>query len=206
MTNLILVRHGQTNSNIEHRWQGWLDTPLNELGRVQAAQVAQRLSWRKGQIHTLYSSPLARAYHTAKPIAAALDLPIHLVEGLKEFHFGEVEGLTTPQFQARFPQFFEKWQDKSDTTFAYPGGESRAGFYERVGETMDCIVARHPEDTLVVVAHGGTLRAILTHYFPQRQELWQDFSAEHCSLTHLRLNGRGAEWVEADAQVPDVEF
>jgi broad specificity phosphatase PhoE len=190
---LILVRHGQTNGNVEQRWQGWSDTPLNELGHWQAVQAARRLVLQKGRIAALYSSPLSRAYETAKPIACALDLPIHIVEGLKEFHFGVIEGLTTPEFQARFPEVYARSRRPDDSDFAYPGGESRTAFFRRVSETMDCIVARHPNESVVIVAHGGTLRAALAHYLPDRRELWQDFTTGHCSLTYLCMNGYGVK-------------
>ncbi len=68
--------------------------------------------------------------------------------------------------------------------FRYPDGESREEFFERVGIAADSIVACHPGQTVVVVAHGGTLCArLLAHFFPEQDTTWQTFSAEHCSLT-----------------------
>jgi broad specificity phosphatase PhoE len=211
VTDFILVRHGQTDSNVARRWQGWSDCSLNDRGLRQAQQVAARLADQKGHIHALYSSPLRRAYETAKPIAAALHLPVRLVENLKEFHFGQLEGLTTPQFREIFPEAYAQSQNRADMSFRYPGGESRAEFFDRVGLTADSMVARHPGQTVVVVAHGGTLRALLAHFFPEQEETWHTFSAEHCSLTHLSLNGHGSRvltlndhrHVETGAEVED---
>ena len=192
MTDLILVRHGQTDGNVARRWQGWSDYPLNETGLRQAQQVAARLADQKGNIHAIYSSPLRRAYETARPIAAALGLPVRLAENLKEFHFGQLEGLTTPQFREIFPEAYDQSQNRADMSFRYPGGESRSEFFGRVGLAADSMVACHPGQTVVVVAHGGTLRALLAHFFPEQEATWHTFSAEHCSLTHLSLNGQGA--------------
>lgn len=191
MTDLILIRHGQTDGNFEHRWQGWTDSPLNEMGHRQAALVARRLSEGRGRILAVYSSPLMRAYQTARPIAEALGLPVRLVEGLKELHFGAIEGLTTDEVEEQAPGLLERATDRLDLDFTYPGGENRLEFLRRVADTMDGIVARHPDEMVVVVAHGGTLRAILAHFLPEEIVRWQDFSPGNCSLTYLAVNGRG---------------
>jgi broad specificity phosphatase PhoE len=191
LTDLIMVRHGQTDGNVARRWQGWSDYSLNDTGLRQAEQVATRLADQKGHIDALYSSPLRRAYETAKPIAAALGLPVRLVENLKEFHFGRIEGLTTPEFKEAFPETYAQLQNPADMSVRYPGGESRDEFFGRVGLAADALVARHPGQTVVVVAHGGTLRALLAHFLPGQEATWHAFSAEHCSLTHLSLNGHG---------------
>jgi broad specificity phosphatase PhoE len=118
-------------------------------------------------------------------------LPVRLAENLKEFHFGRIEGLTTLQFREVFPDAYAQAQDHADMSFRYPDGESRAEFFSRVGLAADSMVACHPGQTVVVVAHGGTLRALLAHFLPEQEETWHTFSAEHCSLTHLSMNGHG---------------
>jgi 2,3-bisphosphoglycerate-dependent phosphoglycerate mutase len=198
LTDLILVRHGQTDGNVARRWQGWSDYPLNAVGLRQAEQVAVRLADQKAHIQAIYSSPLRRAYETAKPISAALGLPVRLLEKLKEFHFGQIEGLTTPEFRTVFPEAYARFQNRADMSFRYPGGESREEFFHRVGIAADSIMACHPGQTVVVVAHGGTLRALLAHFFPEQDATWQTFSAEHCSLTRLSLNGHGPQLLSLD--------
>ena len=200
MTQLIFVRHGQTSSNVERRWQGWTDTPLNELGEKQAQLVAKRLSESHGKIQALYSSPLSRAYQTAKAIAEGLDLPVRLVEGLKEFHFGEIEGMTTEEVQATYPELLKRWEDRHDMTFAYPNGESREAFTQRIANTLGLIALRHPDDTVVVVSHGGALRAALSHYFPEDGDHWAAFVAGNCSLTVIQLNGHAPRLISVDDQ------
>jgi 2,3-bisphosphoglycerate-dependent phosphoglycerate mutase len=200
VTDLILVRHGQTDGNVARRWQGWTDHPLNALGQRQAAQVAARLAAQKDPIQALYSSPLRRAYETARPISEALALPARLVSDLKEFHFGQIEGLTTTEFRETFPEAYAQFLNKADLSFRYPGGESRDEFFHRVGMAAESIVACHPGQTVAVVSHGGVIRALLAHFFPEQEELWQTFSAEHCSLTRLSLNGQGPRLVTLDDQ------
>lgn len=204
MTDLILVRHGETDGNVARLWQGWSDYPLNATGLRQAGQAAARLADQKGHIQALYSSPLRRAYETARPISTALALPVRLLENLKEFHFGQVEGLTTPQFRELFPEAYVQHQDKTDMSFRYPGGESREEFFHRVGVAADSILACHVGQTVVVVAHGGTLRAFLAHFFPEQEATWQTFSAQNCSLTRLSVNGHGPELLSLDERA-DLE-
>ena len=198
MTQLIFVRHGQTNGNVEGRWQGWTDTPLNELGSKQADLAARRLGELKGQVHALYSSPLSRAYQTAQPIAQSLGLPVRLVEDLKEFHFGEIESMTFDEVADKFPQLLARWDDRHDLSFAYPGGETRIAFMQRIADALDVLVTRHPQDTIVVVSHGGALRATLSHFFPEETDLWGSFTAGNCSLTYVQVNGRCTELAKLD--------
>lgn len=200
MTQLIFVRHGQTHGNVEGRWQGWTDTPLNELGKRQAELVANRLSERPGQIHAVYSSPLSRAYQTAQAIADKLSLPVRLVTNLREFHFGVIEGMTTAEVAVQYPELLARWRDPGDLTFAYPQGESKVDFMARITEVLETIIARHPGETVVVVSHGGALRAMLSHFFPEEQATWQRFSAGNCSVTVLNMNGHGPQLVKVDDQ------
>jgi broad specificity phosphatase PhoE len=74
-----------------------------------------------------------------------------------------------------------------DLTFTFPGGEQRAQFFQRVGEAMEEIVERHPDQKVVVVAHGGTLRACLVHYLPAEFSQWWTYELENCSLTRLEV-------------------
>ena len=200
MTQLIFVRHGQTDGNLEGRWQGWSDTPLNAVGKRQAELAAKRLSELRGQVHAVYSSPLSRAYQTAQTIADKLDLPVRLVSDLREFHFGVIEGMTTAEVEAQYPDLLARWRDRDDVGFSYPDGESKIGFARRIVETLDLIVARHPEETIVVVSHGGPLRAMLSHCFPEERAVWQSFTPGNCSITVLNINGNGPQLLKVDDQ------
>ena len=187
MTELLLVRHGQTDSNLHGRWQGWDGTPLNQQGEREAALVARRLAQTEKAIAALYASPLRRAWQTAERIGEALNLSPVPHDGLKEINFGQISGITLDEFRERFPDLHKRWADKTDLTFAFPGGEQRAQFFQRVGEAMEGIVERHPDQKVVVVAHGGTLRACLVHYLPAEFSQWWTYELGNCSLTRLEV-------------------
>lgn len=158
MTKVILVRHGQTLWNVEFRYQGQSDISLNEVGLHQAKLVAKRLQDEK--IAAVYASDLGRARTTAEEIAGYHNLPVGIVPNLKEISFGDWEGLT-------FREINEKWPGVMDNIFKspaaveIPGGETYSKVQERAAKAMDSLIKKHPDDTIVVVSHGATIRTIL---------------------------------------------
>ena len=149
--------------------------------------MAQRLAQAGETIAALYASPLQRAWQTAERIGEALNLSPAPHAGLKEMNFGQISGITLDEFRACFPDLHKRWTDKMDLTFTFPGGEQRAQFFQRVGEAMDEIVERHPDQKVVVVTHGGTLRACLVHYLPTEFSQWWTYELGNCSLTRLEV-------------------
>jgi broad specificity phosphatase PhoE len=143
VTELLLVRHGETEWNRQLRWQGHADPPLNETGRAQARELAQALA--HDRIDAVYSSDLRRAAETAEAIAVPRGLPVYLDPGLREIDVGGREGLTREEVEARFPD--GRWD-----------GESHAAHAERVLAALTRIAARYPNGRVLVVGHGGTLR------------------------------------------------
>jgi broad specificity phosphatase PhoE len=198
MTELLLVRHGQTDSNLHGRWQGWDGTPLNQQGEREAVLIAWRLAQTQKAITALYASPLRRAWQTAERIGEALNLSPASHDGLKEINFGQISGITLDGFRERFPDLHKRWADKTDLTFAFPGGEQRAQFFQRVGEAMEGIVERHPDQKVVVVAHAGTLRACLVHYLPVEFSQWWTYELGNCSLTRLEVREGRAKLLGLD--------
>ncbi len=156
MTYLYLVRHGRTAWNHTDRLQGWADHPLDLVGRAQAAAVAGAL--RDVPFEALYTSPLRRARETADLIAEPHGLPVQLDERLRERNVGEWVGLTLDEARARAPELFKgDWRQAGA-----PGGEPQAALAARVAAALADIVAAHPQGTVALVSHGGSLSALLT--------------------------------------------
>lgn len=154
MTTLLLVRHGETDWNRDGRWQGHSDTHLNDAGRDQARQVATQLDG----VDVLYCSDLARARETADIVAATLGLDVRTDARLRERSFGAWEGLTAGEIEERFAEDLASWR-LGDGPGA-PDAEPFEAFADRVGGFVDDVVARHPQETVLVIAHGGTIRVI----------------------------------------------
>ena len=154
MTELILVRHGETAWNRERRMQGHTDTPLSELGRAQAAALGQRM--KNAVLSAIYSSDLSRAYDTAAAVAANTGHKIRTDKQLRERTFGIFEGLTYDEMAERHPEVHAKFLSR-DPDYAIPGGESARQFFERSLACLEGIAHRHAGETVMVVTHGLVL-------------------------------------------------
>ena len=149
MTTILLARHGETDWNREGRWQGWADPPLNEAGRDQARALAEQL--RSTPFDAVYSSDLRRAHETAEIVAAPHEVPVITERGLREIDVGSWSGLTRSEIEERFPDG------------SRPDGETREQHLSRVLETVERIARAHVGAQLLVVSHGGTMRALRSH-------------------------------------------
>lgn len=157
MTELVLIRHGETDMNRELRFQGHLNVGLNAIGLEQARRLAARMAGEKAD--AVYASDLLRAQQTAKPIAGELALPPVPEVGLREQHFGRVEGMCVDDIKRDLPEAWAGWL-RFDEDFAMPEGESTRAFHARVMDAVNRVVAAHPGQTVVVVTHGGVLDMI----------------------------------------------
>jgi probable phosphoglycerate mutase len=156
-TELVLVRHGETDMNRELRFQGQVDVALNAMGLEQARRLAARLAGE--QAHAVYVSDLRRACQTAEPIAAALALQPVLDTALREQAFGRVDGMRVEDIQRAHPGAWEAWL-RFEADFAMPEGESTRAFHTRVLDAVQRVVAAHAGQTVIVVTHGGVLDMI----------------------------------------------
>jgi probable phosphoglycerate mutase len=159
VTEIVFIRHGLTDWNLQHRWQGQVDVPLNALGQAQAQRLAARLAREVVPAPRLFSSDLLRARQTAAPLAAAWGLPedaVHPVPGLREQAFGVLEGLDAATIAQRHPQLWRRWR-AFDADDAPPGGESMRAFHTRVLGAVQALARLQAGHTLWVVTHGGVL-------------------------------------------------
>ncbi|MDB5730153.1 MAG: phosphoglycerate kinase [Variovorax sp.] len=153
-TELILIRHGETDWNCELRFQGHIDVPLNDTGHEQARRLGLRLAGEP--VRHIVSSDLLRAQQTAMPAARLLGLAVTTTLGLREQHFGIAEGLRADDIQRDHPRAWEEWLEFRED-YGMPGGESPQQFHARIVESLRGIVARHAGQTVLVVTHGGVL-------------------------------------------------
>ena len=159
MIRLLLGRHGETDWNRQGRWQGHADDGLNDAGRAQAGALAQRIA-DLGPT-ALYSSDLGRTWDTAMTVAAATGLTPEAVPGVREVDVGEWTGFTRAEVEARYPERYQNYQ--RDTGTGYPGGETFAELKRRSLSAVDRLCAgRREGDVIVIVCHGGTIRALVS--------------------------------------------
>jgi len=157
VATLLLARHGETDWNRDHRWQGHTGPRLNERGRRQARELAGQLD----RIDAIYSSDTIRARETAEIVGAELGLGVTTDPRLREVDFGEWEGLTRQEIDERFAGAFTRWRAFEQ---AEPGGgESDATMAERVLRALTDIAHEHADGRVLVVTSGGPIRAAQAH-------------------------------------------
>jgi broad specificity phosphatase PhoE len=155
VTIILLARHGQSDWNATRRWQGHADRPLTDQGRDQARALGARLAHI--ELDAVYSSDLRRSADTAAEVAAAQGLDVIERPELREVDVGSWSGLTREEAEQRFPQGFARWRE------GYPGwedGESYEGMTTRVLAAVLDIARGHEGGRVLVVSHGGPIRAI----------------------------------------------
>ena len=154
MTRLCLVRHGQTAWNLEGRYQGKSDVPLDEMGRLQALQVAENLQTEC--FSGIYASDLERAKETADIIGRCLHLPITLEPRLREIDQGEWEGQLVGAIKVHYARL---WQERfiDPVNMRPPGGETLGEVAIRVSAALDFMVRLHRDLPVLIVSHGLAL-------------------------------------------------
>jgi broad specificity phosphatase PhoE len=156
VTTIHLARHGETDWNRELRWQGHADPPLNALGREQARALAESLAVMR--IAAVYSSDLRRASETAEIVAGRLEVPLHLDAALRELDVGSWEGETLAELEAGHAEAVARWKESGEP--GWDGGESHGEMAARVLEAIRSIAAERVGEEVVVVSHGGPMRAL----------------------------------------------
>jgi len=184
MTRIFLVRHGETAWNVEGRFQGQSDTPLNETGRQQADALGSYLKGRNLQV--IYTSDLVRALNTARIIGAYHNVDIKPDPRLRELNFGSWEGMDYYEIQAKHPKELTDWQENILNT-APPGGESLEQLAKRVQAVYEHIIPTDLKGDILIVAHGGVLQVLLcyTLHLPF-QNYWQ-FHLDPGSLSEIAI-------------------
>lgn len=196
-TRLLLVRHGQTAWNADGRFMGQMDIGLNETGQRQAEAVGRRLAWERPQ--AIYASDLQRAWQTALCVhrsiteSCAPDEPPPLISEprLREMNFGEWEGQNYEQIQDRHNAELKAWE-ADFLNVAPKGGESGLQMLDRLTAALDQIIARHPDASVILVAHGGPLQVLVAHLLGLPiDRMWQ-FHMSNTGVTEINLYSAGA--------------
>ncbi|WP_067130546.1 histidine phosphatase family protein [Microtetraspora malaysiensis] len=188
---VVCLRHGQTRWNVEQRFQGHSDIPLDVAGVAQAARAASLLA-ALGPT-AIVSSDLQRAYDTGSALARLTGLGVQVDKDLRERGGGAWEGLTRAEIAAGWPTEYATWEA--------PGGEAVADVAERVSEAIRRWAAQLPDDGLLVVAsHGAALRLGIARLLGLPEELWSALGGlANCSWSVLEEGRRGWRLLEHNA-------
>jgi len=185
MLHLMLVRHGETDWNVQRRYQGQSDVPLSELGQRQAIHIAERLADRK--IDAIYASDLKRAMETAGAIAERKILEILPEPRLRELKFGILEGLTFEEAEVRYPEMISAWLEDFNNT--PEGAETIDLFNARIVSLLDDLKRKHDEQIVLLVGHGGSLSEILRVVLGLSPDKRWYIEMENASLSEILIAG-----------------
>jgi len=187
MTELIFIRHGETDWNRARRFQGCIDIALNADGHEQARRTAARL---RGQTFVaVYSSHLGRAQETARPIAEALGLSLVIEPELRERSYGAFEGQTHDELLRDHPEAYQRWRDRVPDYELPGGGESLLALRARVLAQMQMLAARHAGQKVVAVTHGGVLDSIYRIASGLAADAPRRFELNNASINRIGWDG-----------------
>jgi len=180
LSKLLLARHSNTELNSARMFVGHTDAELSTLGHRQAEKLRDRLTAEK--VDFIYSSDLRRAVATAETIASRHHLDVITCPELREINYGKVEGLTFEEIKRLYPGVAELCVDWSPR-LKFPDGESFDELKQRVNKFLDRLTQHTPEQTILIVAHGGPLRLMVCSLLGIESQHWRKFRIDLASLS-----------------------
>ena len=190
-TNVLLIRHGQSKGNAERRFGGHTATPLSARGRNQAEATARTL--KSESLTAIYSSDLARAMETAKPLANVTGLTVQSTTAFRERDVGVMEGLTFEDAAQQHPEQYAALL-RRDFEYVLSGGESYRQLLDRAVQKLDAIIDEHRGGKIAVFSHTGTICILALHLMgaldaPELKPVW--ISSANCGITKFELRDDG---------------
>lgn len=183
---IVLLRHGETNWNLQGRCQGATDLELNETGIQQAREIATYLS--KERIDVVYSSNLKRAVQTANAIGQSHDLEVIPDSDFRELNHGILEGMTFPEIRASYPDFIKRWRNEP-AELLIPGGERLIDVERRSWRGLERVMQSHlRHETVVVVTHNFPIVTILCRITETPLNNYRSFRVDPCGINRITYN------------------
>lgn len=191
-TTVLLVRHGQTESNITGYFMGWSDEDISELGYAQASSLSSRLA--TSPIASIYSSPLRRTLNTARVLAEPHELEPEVLDELIEIGLGDWQGLHREEIIQKWPDIWKQSRiDPSDV--ALPNGESFQQVTERAVRAFNQIVADNTDQQVLAVTHDVVIRVLVAHILDTSNSIYRRMEINNASLSIIRVEDGRARLV-----------
>ena len=191
VTNVLLIRHGQSKGNAERRFGGHTSTPLSARGHKQAEATAKTL--KSESLTAIFSSDLARAMETARPLSKLTGLPVNGTNAFRERSVGVMEGLTFEDAAQQHPEEYAALL-RRDFEHVLAGGESYRQLLDRARNKLDEIISANLGGRIVVFSHTGTICILALHLMgaldsPELKPVW--ISSSNCGITRFELRPDG---------------
>ncbi|MFH1382216.1 MAG: histidine phosphatase family protein [Chloroflexota bacterium] len=183
-TTIFLIRHGQTESNVNGFFTGWTDEDINEAGQIQSRRLARRLAGFP--ITSVYTSPLRRAYTTAMILAGHHRVEPEASDDLIDIKLGDWQGRPMDEIQRRWPDRWKEWRaNPSDVNI--PNGENLSQVAERAVRSFDRIVAANPGKQAVIVTHNLIVKVLVAHVLGVPYGINRRFQVSNASLNTVEV-------------------
>lgn len=183
-TTVLLVRHGQTKSNITGYFMGWSNEDISDLGYAQVRSLSSRLA--KFPIATIYTSPLKRAMNTARILAEPHKLELNVLDDLTEIGLGDWQGLHRDEISQKWPEIWRQSRiDPSVVTF--PNGENFQQLTERAVRAFNRIVADNTNRHTLAVTHDAVIRVLAAHVLGTSNSIYRHMEINNASLSVIRV-------------------
>jgi alpha-ribazole phosphatase len=180
MLKLILVRHAITEANEQKTYTGFNESQISAQGMKEIEKLTRALE--SYTIDGVYVSPTERTLRTVEPIILKKNLTVEYSEALREIHFGDFEGMHFEQLKERYPEEVQKMIALGDA-YTYPNGESLIDAYNRTAQKIDEIKQKNEGQTILICAHAGTIRNILSHLIAKNHLLHWHFKVDNATLS-----------------------
>ena len=191
-TTVLLVRHGQTESNITGFYMGRSNEDLNEAGYTQARRLSSRLAGLP--IASVYTSPLQRACTTATILAEPHKLKPEMLDDLLEIGLGDWQGLHMDEIKLRWPELWQQWRtDPSEVTL--PNGESFGEVVERAIRAFRKIAGANRGKQAVIVTHDVVVKVVVAYVLGAPNSIYRKFDINNASLSMVRVMSNGSHLV-----------
>jgi len=187
LTKIILVRHGHVEGIQPPRFRGREDLPLTERGKAQASRAARRIN-EKWRPVCVYTSPLGRCVTTASAIASACGIPFTTIDQLADIDYGDWQMKTFDEMKAAEPQLFASWF-ATPHLMRFPGGESLQQLASRSADGLRLALDRHPDQTVVLVAHDSVNRALLVKLADMPLSAYWRLAQDPCCINEIDIDG-----------------
>lgn len=184
-TTLLLIRHGETPWNSLGKIQGLQNINLEAAGKAQAQRLCERL---KGNFDVIYTSPLNRAQETAEILCQSTPLKPIAIPELREIDFGAWEGLTFKEVASTYAEVYSKWLSDDQFGPMVNGDGSLYAVSQRAKACITELIAKHPNETVAIVSHGGFIKCALIGLFNWKMTMYHHFALGNTCVTTLRFN------------------
>lgn len=184
-TTALLIRHGETEWNNLGKFQGCTDIALSENGIKQAKLLNDRL---KGDFDCIYASPLSRAFETASILVDNTNKKVVIAPEIREINFGEWEGLTIQEIREKYPEIFKAWRTDKNESYICGGDCSIHNAVSRAKNCIMDIVSKHKGQKIVIVAHGGIIKAGLIGIFEWDMTMYHKIALGNTCINTIVFN------------------